>query len=73
VAKRLGLINVEASVEKAHGLLEALVPPDKVYQFHVLMIEHGRKVCKAQRPRCPECVLQRLCPSYEKFAGEVAI
>jgi len=69
VSKRLGLVGSRASVERAHGLLEELVPADKVYQFHVLMIEHGRKVCKAQRPRCAECVLQRSCPGYELFAG----
>jgi endonuclease III len=44
-------------------LLESLVPPDRVYQFHVLLIEHGRRVCRAQRPRCPQCALQLLCPS----------
>lgn len=63
VARRLGLINSGVSVEKAHGQLEELVPPQNVYQFHVLMIEHGRKVCKAQRPYCDRCVLQQLCLS----------
>ena len=67
VAKRLGLVGSKASVEQAHRLLEGLVPPDDIYQFHILMIEHGRKVCKAQRPRCSECVLSGLCPSYEEF------
>jgi endonuclease-3 len=70
VAKRLGLIDSKVSIDKAHVLLERLVPPRDVYQFHVLLIEHGRKVCKAQRPRCRECVLARLCPSYEKFVGQ---
>jgi endonuclease-3 len=67
VAKRLGLIGSRVSVEQAHRLLEGLVPPQDVYQFHVLLIEHGRKTCKAQRPRCNECVLRGLCPSYERF------
>jgi len=70
VAKRLGLIESKASAEQAHRLLESLVPADSVYPFHMLMIEHGRMVCQAQRPRCPKCVLKRLCPSYEKFAGK---
>jgi endonuclease-3 len=70
VARRLGLIDAKVSIEKAHILLEGLVPPEDVYHFHVLLIEHGRKVCKAQRPRCRECVLGRLCPSYEKFVGQ---
>jgi len=67
VAKRLGLVEAKASVEQAHRLLEGMVPPEDIYQFHVLMIEHGRKVCRAQRPRCHECALRELCPSYEKF------
>ncbi|MCJ7654352.1 MAG: endonuclease III [Dehalococcoidia bacterium] len=67
VAKRLGLISPKVSAEKAHKLLEGLVPPQDVYQFHVLLIEHGRKMCKAQRPRCKECVLRGLCPSHEEF------
>jgi endonuclease-3 len=70
VSKRLGLINSTVSVEKAHRLLERLVPHRDIYQFHVLVIEHGRRICKAQRPRCRECVLGGLCPSYEKFVGK---
>jgi len=63
VAKRLGLIDSVISVEKAHRLLEGLVPPQDVYQFHILLIEHGRRICKAQRPHCNECVLATLCPN----------
>ena len=70
LAKRLGLIKSNTSAEQAHRLLESLVPADSVYQFHVLMIEHGRRVCQAQRPRCGHCVLGELCPSYKKFAEE---
>ena len=65
VAKRLGLVDSRVSAEKAHKLLEGLVPSQDVYQFHVLLIEHGRKICKAQRPRCKDCVLRELCPSKE--------
>ncbi|MFC2067587.1 endonuclease III domain-containing protein [Chloroflexota bacterium] len=69
VTKRLGLVGSKVSVENTHRLLEGLVTTNRVYQFHVLMIEHGRKVCRAQYPRCTECTLQELCPSYELFAG----
>ena len=67
VAKRLGLVGTKTSREQAHELLEGMVPSGDVYQFHVLMIEHGRRVCHAQRPGCPQCVLRKLCPSYKKF------
>lgn len=65
VAKRLGLVDSKVSVEQAHKLLESLIPSDDTYRFHVLMIEHGRKVCKSQRPHCHRCVLHGLCPIYE--------
>lgn len=63
VAKRLGLIDSRTSAEKAHELLEAMIPPQRVYEFHLHMIEHGRRVCLARRPRCQVCVLQGVCPS----------
>lgn len=66
VAKRLGLVDSKVSVEQAHKVLESLVPPGDVYQFHVLLIEHGRKICKARQPLCNQCALRGLCPSYEK-------
>ena len=63
VAKRLGLIDSRVSAEKAHEILGEMVPAKDVYQFHIHMIEHGRRVCKAQRPRCNECVLLKVCPT----------
>jgi endonuclease-3 len=65
VASRLGLIANDVSVEQAHKLLEAMVPPDDIYLFHMNLIEHGRRVCRSQRPRCAECVLREICPSCE--------
>jgi endonuclease-3 len=63
VAKRLGLIDSRVSAEKTHEVLGEMVPAQDVYQFHIHMIEHGRRVCKAQRPRCRECVLLKVCPT----------
>ncbi len=63
VARRLGLIAGRTSAERAHGLLEAACPPDVVYAFHMLLIRHGRAVCRAVRPRCGVCPLASLCPS----------
>jgi len=63
VSKRLGLIDSRMSIEKAHSLLQEQTPPPKVYQFHVHMIEHGRRICHARQPRCNMCVLKDICPS----------
>jgi endonuclease-3 len=63
VAKRLGLIDSRAFIEKAHSLLQEQIPPSKVYQFHVHMIEHGRRICHARQPHCDRCILRVVCPS----------
>jgi len=65
VSRRLGLIGPKVSAEKAHDLLARIVPPEKVYAFHVLLIQHGREVCRARRPGHAACVLKALCPSAE--------
>jgi endonuclease-3 len=63
VSRRLGLIPDRTNAEQAHRLLGASVPAARVYAFHVLLIEHGRKVCRARRPDCAACALKDLCPS----------
>jgi endonuclease-3 len=62
VASRLGLIRPKASFEKAHDVLLGLSDPEDVYELHVNMIRHGRRICTARNPRCTECPLLRLCP-----------
>jgi endonuclease-3 len=62
VTTRLGWLPVTATADKAHQLLAPRVPPDIRYDLHVALISHGRTVCRAQRPRCGECVLHDLCP-----------
>ena len=63
VSRRLGLIDAKVTAEQAHALLEAQVPPEDVYAFHVALIKHGRYTCTAQRPRCDACPLNDICPS----------
>ena len=70
VCQRLGLIGPKVNAEKAHEILEAAVEPEKVYEFHLAFITHGRQVCKAQRPRCPECVVADGCPSRDQFVAD---
>lgn len=67
VSKRLGLIGRKVSAEAAHDILEPMVAPEDVFAFHVYLIQHGRAVCKAQRPRCQRCVLASGCPSRRLF------
>jgi endonuclease-3 len=61
VTKRLGLIGEKVPKEKAHELLEQILPEEIYYSFHLNVIAHGREVCKARNPRCEICVLQDIC------------
>ena len=70
VSQRLGVIGSKVSVDKAHDILEEKVEPEEVFNFHVSYINHGRQVCRAQRPLCPECVVGGLCPSRNKFISK---
>ena len=63
VSKRLGLIGPKVSADQAHDILEPMVASEDVFAFHLYLINHGRKVCKAIRPRCDSCVLAERCPS----------
>ena len=64
VTKRMGWIPQNVSVEKAHDILRAAVPPRLHYRLHLNLIEHGRKTCQAIRPRCEVCTLTDLCKYY---------
>ncbi len=67
VTGRLGLIPPKTSADQAHEILESIVPPEWYHPFHLNVIYHGRQVCKAQRPLCDRCVLQKQCEHYQKI------
>jgi endonuclease-3 len=71
VAIRLGWIPAKATADQAHRLLGPRVPPDIRYDLHVALITHGRTVCRAQRPRCDDCVLRDLC-TYSPSASSAS-
>jgi endonuclease-3 len=62
LSKRMGFVDPKATREQAHDVMGRLVPPAKMYSFHLNLIEHGRRVCKAQRAMCPTCILKKACP-----------
>lgn len=65
VSKRLGLIPEKTSREKAHVLLENLVPPEMYYAFHLNVIAHGRQICHARHPECEACALREGCRYFK--------
>lgn len=64
VANRLKLASGAAPLAVEKGLQRA-IPKEKWSEAHHWLIWHGRKICKARKPLCGECPLQKLCPSCE--------
>lgn len=64
VSTRLGLIEDKMSYEEARRRLDETFNPESRHLAHLLLIAHGRKVCKARSPRCEDCILKDLCRFY---------
>jgi endonuclease-3 len=62
LAARLKLTNETDAVKIEHDL-GGIVDPEEWGALSLRLIEHGRRVCTARRPRCGECVLADICPS----------
>ena len=65
VQRLTGLLKLRRQDEpvKIEQELMDIVPREDWTWFSHTLIQHGRQVCIARRPRCAECVLNRLCPS----------
>jgi endonuclease-3 len=60
VANRTGIAPGDDPLEVEQGL-EATVPDEFRLHAHHWLILHGRYVCVARTPKCPECVIRDLC------------
>ncbi len=65
LSRRLRL-TTESDPVKAELDLNRIVPEEERGDFSLRLIEHGRKVCYARRPRCDACILADVCPSAFK-------
>lgn len=61
VSKRIGFLPEKMSANDAHPVMEAIVPADDYYQFHIQLIQHGRDTCHARKPACDRCPLGENC------------
>jgi endonuclease III len=67
VANRTGLATGRNPLEVEQGL-ERIVPAEYKLHAHHWLILHGRYVCVARKPRCPECLMRDLCRYPDKTA-----
>jgi endonuclease-3 len=70
VSERLGLSPRNGCYEDIRKALQALFDPKDYLAAHILLIEHGRKYCRARKPLCNDCPLSSLCPSRDLFRRE---
>ena len=70
LSHRLGLTKQKDAVKIENDLVQ-LVPKKDWIIFSHLLIFHGRRACKARRPLCEECAVEKLCPSSMLKTGKV--
>jgi len=64
VSNRLGLTDNSKTPLETERTLVKHIPSDLLSTAHHWLILHGRYVCKARRPDCPDCHLKPFCKSY---------
>ena len=62
LANRLGF-SEESDPDKVEQDLMRLVPRKRWFDFTYVLINHGRALCQAKKPKCAECPVSDLCPS----------
>jgi endonuclease-3 len=62
LSRLLGLTRHDDPVRIEQDLMPLFPREDWALVSH-LLIFHGRQICIARRPRCPQCVVADLCPS----------
>jgi endonuclease-3 len=65
VANRIGLAKGKTPLAVEQTLLK-VIPDEFIYNAHHWLILHGRYVCTARKPHCPECPINDLCEYKDK-------
>lgn len=59
--RRMGWVSDKTAPEQMQTLLESWVPRERFLGGHINIIEHGRGLCSARKPKCEKCPLSGLC------------
>lgn len=65
LSQRLGFTR-QSDPDKIEADLMTVVPERQRVRFCHLMQYHGRRVCAAKKPKCPDCTIKALCPFPDK-------
>jgi len=66
LARRLGLTKEQDPIKIERDLM-ARVPRENWLEFSHLLIHHGRAICQARKPLCPECAIAQYCPTGQEI------
>lgn len=72
VGQRIGFLPQGISADKAHPVMEAIVPGEDHLAFHLNLIRHGRETCTARVAHCERCPLTEWCDHYGEFSRKAA-
>ncbi len=72
LSQRLGL-SKETDPDKIEKNLMKIVQKKYWLDFNYIFVNHGRKICMARKPLCPQCGVNHLCPSAEDFYSEAEL
>ncbi len=64
VTGRIGLRPAELDITKTHAYMEQIADPADYGTLHLNLIDLGREICQARKPKCPICPIRHLC-QYE--------
>jgi endonuclease-3 len=67
VARRLGLVESEASPERVKEALESLVPPAEYRFVDNAFVRHGKEFCRTRDPRCSDCFTNSVCDYFQQI------
>jgi endonuclease III len=62
LADRLGF-SAESDADRVERDLMRTIPRKRWFDFTYVLIDHGRAICQAKKPRCADCPVSDLCPA----------
>jgi endonuclease-3 len=62
IARRLGIAQTNDAT-KSERMIAASIEPGKWTTFSHALNRHGKSICTARKPKCPDCPLKDYCPS----------
>ena len=66
VTGRIGLRTRDLDISKTHAYMEQIADPDDFGSLHLNLINLGREICQARKPKCPICPIINLCQFEDK-------